>query len=67
MPFFTFYEKNRGAGALWQPAPTGVRVNGGERSPLTELVEVTASVELGQVREVALKHLDKLVTSLVRR
>jgi len=57
--------KKSGASALRQLAPTGVRVYGGEGSPLTNLVEVAASIELAQLREVTLQHLDELVTSLV--
>jgi hypothetical protein len=58
------FEKS-GASALRQPAPTSVRVYGGEGSPLTNLIEVAAGIELGQIREVALQHLDKLITDLV--
>ena len=45
--------------------PQEARVNGGERSPLANLVEVAASIELGELREVALQHLYKLIANLV--
>lgn len=46
--------------------PQGARVKGGERSPLANLVEVAASIERCQIWEVALQHLYKLITYLIR-
>ena len=46
-------------------SPQWARVKGGERSPLANLVEVAASIELGELREVALQHLYKLIANLI--
>ena len=45
--------------------PQRARVKGGKRSPLANLVKVAASIELGELREVALQHLYKLIANFV--